>query len=162
MPLAEVIARFCTRPLPPRLLDHPGLRRDHLPACVQSLRERREEARKIQQIGQETLPLLEEVRDHLDDQDRVNRTIAKIDGLRSRLRELDHCYHLITDLTQYTEVMRFSSDRLIAAARLTGVERQCKQVDRDITNVRGIVDAAGIFIGLMDQVIDRFSAEANA
>jgi hypothetical protein len=159
MPLAEVLARFCTRPLPAVAADHPGLRADRLGPCLLSLQARRQEAGRIEQIGRETLPLLEEVRDHLDDQGRVNRIIAKIDGLRCGLRQVDHCYQLITALTQYTEVLRFRTDRLISAAKLTGVERQRQQVDRDIVNVRGIVDAAGIFIRLMDDVAGRFSAE---
>lgn len=157
--LADVLDQFCEHPLPAVPADYPGLREDLMPACIRSLRIRREEAQSIARIGQETLPLLEEVRDHLDDQGRVNRVIARIDGLRARLRELDPCYQLITELTQYTQVLRFRSDRQIAAAKLAGVERQRRQVERDIVNVRGIVDAAGIFVKLMDDVTSRFSGK---
>lgn len=120
---------------------------------IQCLKQRRDEAEQIEQIARQTLPLLEEVRDCLADQDRVNRLIAQIDVLRARMMELNDCYELVTQLTQHTEMLRFQSDRQIAAARLTGIERQKRQVQRDILNVRGIVEAAGQFQKLIDELI---------
>ncbi|MGE5612521.1 MAG: motility associated factor glycosyltransferase family protein [Bacillota bacterium] len=164
MTLAEALAKYCTQPVAgleaasgaPGQPGNPfAYRWDLLPACIGSLKQRRSEAEQIQQIGRQTLPLLYEVRDHLEDQGRVNLAIARIDALRARMFELNNCYELVTQLSQQTEFKRFRSDRQIAAAKVSGVERQRRQVTRDIANVQAIVDAAQAFQKLMDEIIDR-------
>jgi hypothetical protein len=166
MTLAEALAKYCTQPIAglettpiasERTHNPFAYRWDLLPTCIESLKRRRGEAEQIQQIGRETLPLLYEVRDHLEDQGRVNLAIARIDALRARMFELNNCYELVTQLSQQTEFKRFRSDRQIAAAKVSGVERQRRQVTRDVTNVQAIIDAAQAFQKLMDEIIDRVS-----
>ena len=101
----------------------------------------RDEAEKIEQISRETLPLLEEIRDHIDDQRRVNRAIGEIDGLRARMNGLGATYDLITELTQSSQLDRFNADRRISASGVEGIERQRMQVARDVENVRGVMAA---------------------
>jgi len=158
MTLAEALRDFCAAPLPEAPDDYPGRRDELVPACVECLRRRRQEARGIQEIARQTLPLLQEVRDNLEDQSRVNRLIARIDALRARMHRFDDCYELIKNLTQHSELARFRSDRQIMAARLSGIELQQRQVERDIANVGSIADAAVQFEQLMDEVIGELSA----
>ncbi len=124
---------------------------------MECLRRRLDESRQIQQIGHETLPLLEEVRTCLEDQGRVNRLIARIDVHRARMRELDNCYDLVTQLTQRTQLVRFRNDRLLHASRATGTERQRRQIERDMANVQGIIEAAGQFEQLISSVIEKLA-----
>jgi hypothetical protein len=151
MTLREAIARYCVHPIE-RVGDHPGLTWAHLAPAMQCITSRRREAEQVEQISRQTLPLLEEIRDHLSDQHRVNRAIARIDELRARMNQRGACYDLIIQLSQTTEMRRFKSDRLLAAAKVEGIERQRRQVERDIANVRGVVDAAQTFALLMDDV----------
>ena len=119
------------------------------------LRGREHQASQIEQICRDTLPLLEEIRDHVEDQPRVNRAISRIDALRARMNELGATYDLVTQLTQSTELERFKADRHISAARgLDGNERQRRQVSRDVENVRAVCDAARDFQDLMRQTVD--------
>jgi hypothetical protein len=155
MRLADAIAQFCISPLPRERTDYPGLRWERLGECQQSLRNRKNEAEQIERISRQTLPLLEEVRDHITDQKRVNAAIAKIDILRAKITELGRCYGLIMQLTQDSELQRFKADRRIAAAKVDGIERQRRQVQRDIDNVRCVIDAAMGFQHLMDASIAR-------
>lgn len=148
MPLAEALNEFCAGPIL-RGDDHPGYRWELLPQCLTSLDKRDDEARQIEIIARDTLPLLEEIRDHIADRERVNRTIARIDILRAKMNDLGQCYDLITQLTQLTELRRFYRDRHIAAARVEGMELQSRQVGRDIDNARDVADAAGAFRKLM-------------
>lgn len=145
-----------------QLLDHPqsasAYRWDLLPACLQSLRLRRDEAGRIEQISRETLPLLHEIRSHIQDSERVNRTIARIDALRAQMNEVNDCYELVTQLSQQTELTRLRNDCLLAACKASGEERQRRQIDRDIANVKSVLEAAEQFQKLMDEVIDRISA----
>jgi len=121
------------------------------------------EAEQIQQVSRDTLPLLEEIRDHVADQARVNRAIARIDALRARMNELGATYDLVTQLTQSTELKRFQADRKLSGTKqMDANDRQRQQVARDIDNVRGVMDAAADFRRLMDDVIAELSARASA
>jgi hypothetical protein len=159
MKLADAIAEFCQKPLPDIETDHAGLQWDRLDDCALSLEHRKAEAMEIERISRETLPLLEEIRDHVEDQDRVNRAIARVDLLRTRMHVHGQTYMLVTQLTQSTELKRFQADRKIAAAKLTGADLQREQVCRDIDNVRGMIEAAREFQALMDEVVGRLSGE---
>lgn len=153
MTFAAALERYCTRSLPPAPRDFPKMRWDRIDGCIDSLNRRIEDAREIERLADQTLPLLREVRDHLSDQGRVNQLIARIDALRVRMNEHSACYDLVMQLTQQTEIQRFKRDRHIAAARLDGMEKQRSQVNRDIDNVRGVIDAARQFCDLIRQVI---------
>lgn len=155
MTLREAIAQFCVRPIGGQKLDYPGLQWHLLPECRRSLEVRREEAVAIEQISRETLPLLEQVRDRIEDQRQVNRLIGEIDVLRARIAEHKTTYQLIMQLSQKSELDRFKADRRISAARVDGTEKQRRQVDRDIENVRSVAEAAGEFQRLMDETIRR-------
>jgi hypothetical protein len=161
MKLADVIEQFCTEPLPANPAEFPAMQWDRVGECVASLKLRRDEAERIEQITRQTLPLLEEVRDHIDDQARVNRAIGEIDGLRAKMNSLGATYDLITELTQSSQMKRFQADRKISAAKLAGMERQRRQVARDVENVRGVMEAAAEFQGLMDEVIALMDRETR-
>jgi len=60
---------------------------------------------------------------------------------------------MVTQLTQKTELKRFQRDRQMAAAKLTGIELQRKQTERDLENVRAVAEAAKQFQNLMDEAI---------
>jgi hypothetical protein len=153
MPLAEARDLYCRHPLRGSTPAHPGLDWSRVQACVGSLQNRKNEAGSIARISEQTLPLLREIRNHLDSQNRVNQAIAAIDTLRSKMNELGRCYDLVTQMTQPTELKRFQADRKIASSKVDGMERQKLQVERDIDNVLGIMDAAREFQNLMDDVI---------
>jgi hypothetical protein len=153
MTLADAIAQFCAQPLTTGRISHPGMRWDLVIDSKNCLENRRREGEQIEKISRQTLPLLEEIRDHISDQAKVNRAIGKIDVLRSRMAELGNCYTLIMQLTQKSELERFKADRRIAAAKVSGAERQKRQIERDIENVRSVVDAAVEFQNLMSETI---------
>jgi hypothetical protein len=153
MPFAQAIERYCTSPLQGVVPAHEGAQWHRLNECIASLEARREEAAQIERISADTLPLLEEVRDNIEDQPRVNRVISKLDALRAQMRHCDRCYGLIMQLTQTTELQRFRADRKIGLLKLSDAQRQRQQVSRDIDNVRGVMSAAKEFQKLMDDVI---------
>ena len=162
MKLADAIRQFCGRPLKNVARDHPGGRWNRLPEAMDCLRRRRDEAGQIGQISRDTLPLLKEIKDNLQDQPRVNQLITRIDALRARMNELGPTYDLVTQLTQSTELNRFKADRSLSATKgLDANDRQRRQVARDIDNVRGVAEAAAEFQRLMDEVLDGLSARQS-
>ena len=161
--LGDVIRQYCSRRLASTTKDHPGPQWSGLGEAIECLSRRRAEAEQIQQISGETLPLLEEIRDHVDDQARVNRAISRIDALRARMNELGATYDLVTQLTQSTELTRFKADRKLTASKeMEANDRQRHQVARDIDNVLGVMDAAADFRRLMDEVIESLSVKSEA
>lgn len=158
MPLAEAIATYCSAPLGVAAPHHRGLDWTHLDAAIHCLRRRIEETTTIASISGQTLPLLEEIRDHLTDQSRVNRAIARIDRLRAELEPIGRTYHLITQLTQQSELQRFAADRRIAASDIDPTERQRRQVMRDVENVGAIARAAAEFEALLVSAIERLES----
>jgi hypothetical protein len=155
MSLADAVEQFCTDPI--RRADDAACgfapREIEISSILECLEARVREAREIEQIARGTLPLLQEVRDHLADQTRVNRAIARIDLLRSRMDSLGATYDLVTQLTQSSELQRFQKDRRIAGERLSGADLQRRQIGRDMDNVRSIADAAQRFVDLITDVI---------
>jgi hypothetical protein len=160
MPLAQAIAEFCTRPLPEMPADAPPLRWDRLDECRKCILLRKDEAAEIERISSQTLPMLEEIRDHLDDQPRVNRAIARIDEMRARMERLGRSYDQVVQFSQESELRRFERDRRLAAARLDGAQRQKWQVERDIVNVRAVIAAAKSFGDLMAEVAQDLSLQS--
>jgi hypothetical protein len=157
MKLADAIRDFCREALPAKAVSDgkPGQQWMRAGKCVASLQARREEARQIELISGDTLPLLEEICANIEDQARVNRAIAQIDTLRARIDMFGPTYDLVTQLTQKTELQRFQRDRQIAAAKLTGTELQRKQIERDLENVKAVAEAAREFQKLMDEAIQK-------
>jgi hypothetical protein len=159
MRLADALEEYCCEPLRGAFTPHPGLAWHGVSDCAASLKKRLGEAEQIEQISRDTLPLLEEIADHIEDQSRVNRAIVRIDALRARMNDLGACYDLITQLTQTTELKRFQADRKITAAEENSTERQRLQVLRDVENVRGIAEAAAEFQRLVRDVIERIATQ---
>ena len=162
MTLAEAISKYCQNPIRAVPRDHPGLDFGRVNQCLESLAKRLDEAEQIEKISRETLPLLEEIRDNIDDQARVNRAIGEIDGLRARMNALGPTYDLITELTQTSQLERFNADRRISAAKVEGVERQRMQVARDVENVRGVMGAAKDFAQMVRGVVETIRAQHGA
>ena len=159
MRLEDAIEQYCAEPIPEVAKDHPGLQWDRVGDCLALLEKRREEAAQIERISRQTLPLLEEIRDHVGQHGRVNRAIGEIDGLRARMNELGPTYDLVTELTQSSQLKRYEADRKLSAARVDGTEKQRRQVMRDVENVRGVAEAASEFQTLMTDVIEHVSRE---
>ncbi|HZZ44589.1 MAG TPA: 6-hydroxymethylpterin diphosphokinase MptE-like protein [Tepidisphaeraceae bacterium] len=150
---ADAIAQHCTTADIQRHSDTVPPDFSCVQACRESLEKRKVEAGEIAEIARKTLPLLEELKGSLADQEKANRIIARIDELRGRMNELSECYELVLQITQVTELARFHRDREIAASRTKGSERQSRQIMRDIENVKAMLTAAEEFQKLMDQVI---------
>lgn len=160
MKLADALEKYCSPKISRQVSPHPGLNWKPLIDAADCLQRRRDEAREVEAISRRTLPLLQEVRDNLHDQARVNRVIGQIDVLRSDMNRLNLTYELVTQITQNTELDRFRADRKLAATKASGTEKQRRQVIRDIANVASVAAAAAEFQKLMDDVRGRLIDEA--
>src|SRR5208282_3329359 len=106
MKFAEAIGQFCKEPLPKVNIEKEAMRWEVLEDCRQSILQRKSEGEEIERISRETLPLLEEIRDHIEDQGRVNRLIARIDELRVKMDTMGRTYDQVMQFSQTTELRR--------------------------------------------------------
>ncbi len=161
MPLAEAASLYCREALQthatPAAADW-----SKTADVIDCLKTRKAEADAMASISHRTLPLLQSLRDNIENQNHVNRLIAQIDLLRGEMNGLGRTYDLVMQMAQGNELQRFHADRKIAASKLRGVELQKHQVTRDIDNVRGVMHAAQDFSRLMDQVIEEVQSQANS
>ncbi len=160
MPLREALDHYCTESfigMPSVEFQPQWQRLDELFGCLES---RLAESLQIEAISRQTLMLLRQMAHHGDDQNQLNRIIAEIDGLRSRMNQLGNCYDLVAQLTQKTQLQRFKHDRQISSANFSAAEKQRRQIERDIENVAGILDAAIAFSALMADVISQLEDQA--
>ncbi len=160
MTLDEVIKKYCVETLADSRSKQTRPDWSRTAESAACLENRKREAGEIESISRQTLSLLEQVRDQIENQEAVTRLIGRIDLLRNRMNALGRTYDLLMQMTQDTELQRFRADRNISAARLKGAERQRRQVTRDIDNVRAVLQAAKDFQGLMDEVIGRLNDQA--
>lgn len=159
MTLREALDTYCTKPLRNVVPPHPGRLNTPLETVRDSLLKRIEEAEQMIEITDAVAPLLEEVRDHVGDHARVNRIIAKIDPLRDQMNTVGRTYDLVMYLGQRSEFDRFQSDLAIdGAANASPDERQRRQTERDLANVRAVRDSAKRFVTLMRDAIERVDA----
>ncbi len=127
-------------------------------ARLERVRERvrrvRREVWELSEMSRQTCTLLAEMRDHQEDQARVNGLIGEVYRLRDRVKELKTAYWLVEFLNQTGAFKRYRADReLRLDESVAGVERQKREIDRDIQNVSWVGDAADAAGRLIDDAI---------
>ncbi len=136
--------------LPPAERDQAALRRGARLAAERATALRRGVWR-VGEISRETARLLEEMRDHHADQARVNRLIGRVQALAREVESLGAAYELVQRLNQTGTLRRFRHDREIGLdAGLSPLERQKKQIERDLENVTWLADAADAMGRMLD------------
>lgn len=92
--------------------------------------------------SREARALLEQMREHHDDQERVNRLIDRVTSIRAKVESRSEAFRLIERLNQTGAFNRLRADRAInLATDLAPIEAQKRQIDRDIVNVTWLADA---------------------
>jgi hypothetical protein len=124
MKLIDALNEYCREPFDVSPPKHPGMDWSRLPACRASLVNRRDEASQIERVSRETLPLLETVRDNLNDQSRVNQVIAQIDSKRAHMHEFAQCYTLVMSLTQQSELKKYQGRSQDRGGEASGCNRE--------------------------------------
>lgn len=134
---------------PPRRAD-PDLRR----RLADRLRQVRRDAGRVALLSREAAGHLRVMLEHQADQARVNRLIARVERLRDEVESLEPAYGLVHFLNQTGALKRFKADRAIdLAGDLGPMERQRRQIERDIVNVEWLAEAAEAVGGLLDDAV---------
>lgn len=100
--------------------------------CVQK---RIDEAKEMLEIMDETIELLSEMSELVDDQDAMARKMVRVDELRAMVNQKAQVYRLITYVSQDAELLRFREDRSLGVDSVQGKARQRRQLRRDVAYV---------------------------
>ncbi len=93
--------------------------------------------------SRQAVDLLVRMLDHHDDQRLVTRLIGEVYEIRDRVHKLETANWLVHFLNQCGTLRRLRADRAIALAKgLSELETQRRQIERDLSNVRWLADAA--------------------
>ncbi len=102
-----------------------------------------QDAHMIAKSSGETIELLNKMLNAGGDQSKIGRLIEKVNKIRDKVQAAHDAYALIEFVNQTAVLNRFRADRAIdVESGLEPVERQQRQIERDIQNVRWTRDAA--------------------
>lgn len=145
--------RLSAIPPAPRKRDKERLRK-----LSEELRAVRSGVRRVARLSRETSDLLRKTERHHGDEQKVNRIIKEIYALRDEVQVIQPGYMLVHKINQTGAFKRYKADRVMALADgLSALEKQRKQIERDITNVRWLADAADT----LDELLEAAAAGAE-
>ncbi len=134
---------------PPRRADAALRRR-----LIERLGKVRRDAGRVAILSRQAAGILRAMEEHHDDQKRVNRLIERVQRLRDEVESLEPAYGLVHFLNQTGTLKRFKADRALALAPDLGpLERQRRQIERDIVNVEWLAEAADAVGRLLDDAV---------
>ncbi|MFZ4573726.1 MAG: motility associated factor glycosyltransferase family protein, partial [Phycisphaerales bacterium] len=144
--LSAAPARAHAVPATPARLDDSRLRA--VSARVRSLRA---DVESLERISGDTAAALTKMLEHHGNDAVVNRLIESVHRNAARVAELGAAHRLVQFINQTGQLNRFRSDRLLMLDdSLAPRERQRMQIERDLTNVRWLGEAAAHAKGLLD------------
>jgi hypothetical protein len=117
MTLAEAADRFCVTPLDPSRFSY--LQRQwydptKLAPAQKMLASRKEELAAFRALCVETRDLLRELEGLLDEPERFNRLIVRVDELRTLVQRHSSVFRMVRDVSQLGELQKFAADRRLA------------------------------------------------
>ncbi len=157
MTLRQAAEQFCTRPLPPDLLNPPAAPvdptlRERVSAAVSA---RIDEVREIRSIAKETVGLLAELAKLLDRPKEFNRVVTRIDELRTRMGRHDRTFDLVAQVSQYAEFRRVQADRAIRDGEAETPQNIRRRLRRDREYAAALIEGCDYLLGFLPQALQR-------
>lgn len=125
-----------------------------LPRVRERLTRTRDDAVRIARAGREAESILSRMIEIQRDQSQIGRLIDRVYALRDEVESLQPAFALVDQINQTGTLNRARADRLIEIDEaLTPLQRQRREIERDIVNVRWTADAADSLATLLDGAI---------
>lgn len=165
LPLREAIRQHCTRRIDPQRFAYrskkPWFDPSPLADGRAQVRRRLQEIQEIAALCDETLEVLDELRNLVDRPAAFNAKIKKVDQLRLKVREHERAYNIISSGAQLAEFRKFSADQKLKASTAVGSERAHKQLDRDMEFVRSLQGDTQRMIAILENAESRFGLKMD-
>ncbi len=158
MALAEVIERYCERPLPEATTAwrYDG---ERVRAGRAALARRRDEVGGFRKLCEETRDVLQRLEGLVSDAPAFNQLIVRVDELRTEVRSHDEVFALVCEVTQLAELQKFWADRRLVAEGLEGREKSVRQLARDRRFVDALIEGCGAVEQMFERTLRRFDEE---
>jgi hypothetical protein len=105
---------------------------------------------ELARLSRDAAGVLREMIERQGDQGRVNDLITRVYALRDEARRLEPAYGLVQFLNQTGALNRYRADRAIdLSGDMDEIERQRRQIERDIQNVEWLAMCAEMLEGLL-------------
>lgn len=117
---------------------------------------------EVERISRDTAKVLEQMRSRAGDTAKINALITDVYALRDEVMRHATGYKLVEFLNQTGVFNRFKADRAIEMeAGLTPAQVQQRQIERDITNVTWIADAAAEMSAMLGDARAKLSGDTR-
>jgi hypothetical protein len=169
MPLRQAIDDYCQTPmtnyaspaLPPWKTWHCDTDA-HLSRAVDALRERRKSADEMKQTCAATIPLLQQMIEHQADEKEMNRLFTEVDALRAKVGRDPLTFEMVCSLNTIGELRRFQADMLVKTAVKDSLDRQKRQLLRDIDYVENLKIGAERLLEVLDEALHRLDRQRDS
>lgn len=130
-----------------------------LERVAERLRELRRESGRVGALAREAAEILREMLAHQREQGRVNRLIGRVQEVAAKAAG-NPAHWLVQHVNQAGQLNRYRADRAMAAEGVTGLERQRREIERDLTNVEWLADASGVVEEMLDDALGALAGGA--
>jgi len=153
MRLAEALDTFATQPRPLVAPPAPAVAPDRIRCVSERLTTLRHGAGQIGMHGREGAEILADMLASQGEQNRVNSLIQRVQALAKQATALP-AFWLVQYINQTGQFNRYRADRAIQVdPSLAPMERQRKEIERDMVNVRWLADAADRVGEILDEAM---------
>lgn len=161
MPLADAIARHCSRPIDELRFDY--LKSNwsdstRLKPAREALAVRVGEVDAFRELCVETLALLRTLRGLIDRPAEFNRRLVRLDELRTLVQRHDLIHHMVREVSQLAELQRMAADRRIDPDAPDQKNRALRQLDRDARFIEALLEGCDRLANILNGAKERFDA----
>lgn len=135
---------------------------ENLRRCREAVAARVVSAQEMIDTCAATLPLLEEMIAHQGDEARMNKLFVEIDRLRSKVGNDPQTFEMICHLNTIGELRRFQHDLTAKSAGADNMERQRRQLARDIDYVKNLRIGAERLLEILADATKRLDRQVAA
>ena len=163
MSLADAAKQYCRDPIDRQAFSYldnvKWFDPSRLEEALRVLKKRIEDIDAFKEIVIETIELVKEMLELLDDQPALNRKMIRLDDLRGLVKQKMNTYKLVGYASQTAELCRFRLDRTIGVQNKKGKDRQRQQLLRDVGYVSELKLGCERMRELLEEGVERFEQE---
>ncbi len=172
MTLRGAIDQFCTKEissvLSPQSSALPPWKRwtcdtaTHLQQTISALTLRQHSATEMLTTCDATVPLLHQMIEHQNDDQKMNQLFVEVDALRTRVGNDPQTFEMVCTLNTIGEMRRFQADMTVKKSIKDSKERQKQQLLRDIDYVENLKTGATRLLETLTTALARLHRQLDA
>ncbi len=158
--LAEALQEHATVDLPDLPIADQALDASRLQSAHRQLESRRSQVTELRSTTVNALLVVEKMLQSQQDQRTMQRLFKQLQPLQQRVAELDETMDLVNAVNQLGAFNRLRADRAIAVeAQLPPLERQRRQLTRDMENLRWLRDACDETLAMFASALESWPTD---